>query len=154
MVSGFRLVSKSHIKCFGLQRELVASEHQNMSNKMRDRAVKRIWLEAQHAVWPSAQSFIYPTVLRCYFILFTPIFTLFYLFLVFWSDTDRRDLPVGELTRPGIFSSPDTRTFSGSRCITGSSAGCFLNTHSRCAPSAKWRRLLSAMTWNKWQGGF
>lgn len=48
--------------------------------------------------------------------------------------------------RPGMFSSPDTRAFSGSRCMAESRAGCFLITHSRCAPSTDIRRLLSAMT--------
>lgn len=40
LLSTFAL-SKRHIKCFGFQRELVQGEHQNMSNKLRDGAVKR-----------------------------------------------------------------------------------------------------------------
>lgn len=45
-----------------------------------------------------------------------------------------------------MLSSPVTRTFSGSRCIAGSIAGCFFITHSRCAPSTAARRPLSANT--------
>lgn len=57
-------------------------------------------------------------------------------------------LPVAEAARPGMLSSPDTRTFSGRRCIMDSSAGCFFMPQSRCAPSTIWRWLLSAKTWN------
>lgn len=58
-----------------------------------------------------------------------------------------RGLPVAEAARPGMLSSPDTRTFSGRRCITDSSAGCFFMPQSRCAPSIKCRWLPSAKTW-------
>lgn len=43
-----------------------------------------------------------------------------------------------------MFSSPDTSTFFGSKCITESSAGWFLMAHSRCDSSTGFRRLLSA----------
>ncbi len=56
-------------------------------------------------------------------------------------------LPVGEAASPGIFSSPDTRTFSGRRCIMETSAGCFLMAQSKWAPSIAFRRLLSAKTY-------
>lgn len=61
-----------------------------------------------------------------------------YTFPVMWS------LPVGEAASPGMFSPPDTRTFSGRRCIIETSAGCFFITQSKCAPSIVFRRLLSA----------
>lgn len=53
-----------------------------------------------------------------------------------------------------MFSSPLTRTFSGSRCIAGSIAGCFFITHSRCAPSTAARRPLSAKTHKNLRGRF
>lgn len=147
---------KKNTTCLGLQKELVVIENQKMSNKLRDRAVKRIWLGAQQAVWPSALSFLFSTILRWSFILFIPIFALFHFFFGFWPHTGWCKLPVGELMRPGMFSSPDTRTFSGSRCMAESRAGCFLITHSRCAPSTVVRRLVSVMTWknNKSSGRF
>lgn len=43
-----------------------------------------------------------------------------------------------------MFPSPETSTFSGSKCITESSAGWFLMAHSRCDSSTGFRRLLSA----------
>ena len=52
-------------------------------------------------------------------------------------------LPVGEAASPGMFSSPDTRTFSGRRCIMETNAGCFFTTQSKCVPSIFFKRLRS-----------
>lgn len=52
--------------------------------------------------------------------------------------------PVGEAVSPGMMSSPDTRAFSGRRCITEASGGCFFTTQSKWAPSITFKRLQSA----------
>lgn len=54
------------------------------------------------------------------------------------------DVPVGEAQSPGMSSSPDTKTFSGSRCITEVNAGCFFTAQSKCAPSTVLRKMPSA----------